>query len=77
MNRVAKTAIRHAALNDIIAETTAFLAAGVLPESIVLDKSIGTLRDRTPRWLLAAWKALTNGDHALKVSYRMPTGCLY
>ncbi|KAG8955750.1 hypothetical protein FRC04_007741 [Tulasnella sp. 424] len=68
INRLAKEAIRRAALEDIIKETTAFLEAGISPESIVLDKTIGTLRNRTPGWLLAAWKAVNQGDHVLKVS---------
>ncbi|KAG8917045.1 hypothetical protein FRC01_002695 [Tulasnella sp. 417] len=72
INRVAKEAIRRAALDDIIKETTSQLESGITTESIILDKTIGTLRDRTPGWLLAAWKAVNKRDLVVK-SWEMCT----
>lgn len=69
MNRAAKNAIRRAELDDVVNETTALLESGVAAEAIILDKTIGTLRDRTPGSLLEAWKAINQRDLVLKVSY--------
>ncbi|KAG8938021.1 hypothetical protein FRC00_001924 [Tulasnella sp. 408] len=66
LNRLAKEAIHRAALDDIIRETTGQLERGSPAESIILDKTIGMLRDRTPGWLLAAWKAVNQRDRVLK-----------
>ncbi|KAG8921912.1 hypothetical protein FRC01_014745, partial [Tulasnella sp. 417] len=74
INRVAKEAIKRAALAEIVKETTYLLAKGTPAAAVVLDKTIGTLRDRTPSWLLAAWKAIDKSDLVLKSWEACTTG---
>jgi hypothetical protein len=45
-----KQAIRQAQLEDMVSETMGYLKDGVEPTAIRLDTTIGTLRDRSPRW---------------------------
>lgn len=66
--RVIKNAIKASSHSDIVNETLALLESGVEPGTIVLDKTVGTLRDRSPRWLLAAREALMRPGVILKVS---------
>lgn len=67
--RVIKNAIKRVSHSDIVNETLELLRAGVEPGTIVLDKRVGTLRDRSPQWLLAARDALMQPGVVEKVPY--------
>ncbi|KEP45194.1 DDE superfamily endonuclease, partial [Rhizoctonia solani 123E] len=60
LQRVAKAAMRQKALADVINETNALLSDGADPTTVVHDKSIKTLRDRSVSWMLEAHRALDN-----------------
>lgn len=67
MQRILKLGIKRACHADIVNETLGHLANGSTGEGIVLDKTIGTLRDRSVRWILAGFDAVNNPDLVLKV----------
>jgi hypothetical protein len=50
IQRPFKQALRQAQLEDVVTETMSHLQDGVDPSAIRLDVTIGTLRDRSPRW---------------------------
>jgi hypothetical protein len=67
MQRLLKLAGRRSQQNDLIQEAKAKLGDGQSAECIVFDKSIGTLRDRSVRWLLDAHDAVNKPEIVLKV----------
>ncbi|KAG8913286.1 hypothetical protein FRC01_004623 [Tulasnella sp. 417] len=57
---------RNACHADIINEARARLRHGEDADVIALDRSIGTLRDRTPQWLIKAFQAINKKELILK-----------
>ncbi|EJU02002.1 hypothetical protein DACRYDRAFT_79693 [Dacryopinax primogenitus] len=75
MQRPLKAIIRKAALDDVIQETQEQLKHGwIAPETIKLDVTLGTLRDRTVRWLLEAHKACNTPERVLNAWQICNTG---
>ncbi|EUC54439.1 DDE superfamily endonuclease, partial [Rhizoctonia solani AG-3 Rhs1AP] len=58
LQKIAKAAIRQRSLADIINETTMALRNGADPTTLVNDKSIGTLRNRSVTWINEAIRAI-------------------
>lgn len=67
IQRVYKHSIRRSQLDDIVREMTAHLERGGTPETLKLDTTIGTLRDRSPRWFIKAYKDTDNPELVRKV----------
>jgi hypothetical protein len=66
--RVVKLAMRRAAHEDIVNETSIALAAGCAPSDVVNDQTIGTLRNRSVRWLVEGYNAIKDPKLIKKVS---------
>jgi hypothetical protein len=68
IQRPFKLAIKQAQHADIVEETLRLLQAGVDPENVRLDTSIGTLRDRSVGWLVKAYNKINKPSIVKKVS---------
>jgi hypothetical protein len=74
LQRVLKTAIQSASHADIVVETVNALRSGTAPERVLNDQSIGTLRNRTPNWLLKGFKAINKPELVKKVCRLIANG---
>ncbi|KAF9507476.1 hypothetical protein BS47DRAFT_1278800, partial [Hydnum rufescens UP504] len=52
IQHILKLIIKHAAHADIVNEILALLDNGTLPENILLDKSLPSLRDHSLHWIV-------------------------
>ncbi|KAG1876946.1 hypothetical protein C8R48DRAFT_591009, partial [Suillus tomentosus] len=62
-----KLAIKELQHEDIVAETLTQLTAGRTADKIRLDVTKGTLRDRSVRWVVEAYKLINKPDIVQKV----------
>ncbi|KIO18301.1 hypothetical protein M407DRAFT_43654, partial [Tulasnella calospora MUT 4182] len=65
--RVLKTAIKHACHADVVNEALQLLKTRGDGEVVLLDRTVGTLRDRTPHWLIKAHDAINKQSLIKKV----------
>jgi hypothetical protein len=68
MQRLMKVVVRRSQQEDIVQETLAMLKKGVPPKDIKLDDSIKTLRDRSVKWLVEAFRAINDPQIVKKVT---------
>lgn len=69
IQRVLKHALKRASHMDVIKETLHALEVDkIAPEAVMLDKRLGTMRDRSVMWLLKAYDACNNPALVRKVS---------
>lgn len=66
--RVLKTAIKRACHADVVNEALQLLETGGDTDMLLLDRTVGTLRDRTPHWLIKAYDAINKQSLIKKVS---------
>lgn len=66
IQRVYKHSIRRSQLEDIVREMSFHLEGGGTPETLKLDTTIGTLRDRSPHWFVKAYNDTNDRDLILK-----------
>ncbi|KAG1815890.1 hypothetical protein EV424DRAFT_1304824, partial [Suillus variegatus] len=62
IQRPLKLAIKELQHEDIVAETLTQLTAGRTADEIRLDVTKGTLRDRSVRWVVEAYKLINKPD---------------
>ncbi|KAG9123678.1 hypothetical protein FRC07_014300 [Ceratobasidium sp. 392] len=62
IQRIFKLAVRHASHCDIVDETMGLLQSGVPPSEVVNDTSLGTLRNRSVRWILEGYNAVNDPE---------------
>ncbi|KAF8600459.1 hypothetical protein BDV93DRAFT_419443, partial [Ceratobasidium sp. AG-I] len=55
INRILKHRIKAACIDYLAKETERQLRAGVTPANVVLNTTVGTLRNASTGWLLSAW----------------------
>ena len=67
IQRPLKLSIRRSQQQDILDEVKAKLGEDD-DSTIILDKTIGTLRDRTVHWALQAYKEINKPEIVMKVS---------
>jgi hypothetical protein len=67
IQRVLKLAIRRTALQDVINDTTEQLGRGVEPNMVVFEKRLPVVRDRSLRWLIHGYKAISHPELIKKV----------
>lgn len=67
IQRPLKLAIKELQHEDIVAETLTQLTAGRTADEIRLDVTKGTLRDRSVRWVVEAYKLINKPDIVQKV----------
>ena len=60
IQRPLKLDLKRSCLADMVDETRQYLKSGIDSKNIVLDKTIGTLRDRIPAWLISAHKRIND-----------------
>lgn len=70
--RVVKLAMRRAAHEDLINETSDALASGTSPLEVFNDQTVKTLRNRSVRWLLEGYKAIDDPRLIKKVRNSLP-----
>ena len=68
IQKLFKAAVRCRQHEDIIEETLQQLKQGIAPDRLRLDTQLGTLRDRSVRWLVEAYNAINKPEIVLKVS---------
>lgn len=68
IQRVVKLAMRRAAHEDLVNETSQALASGTAPLDVVNNQKVKTLRNRSVRWLLEGYKAINDPRLIKKVS---------
>ncbi|KAG9122469.1 hypothetical protein FRC07_001129 [Ceratobasidium sp. 392] len=61
-HRTLKLSIQQAAHNDVVDETFRAIESGTLPEDVVNDQSLQTLRNRSVNWILAGYHAINKPD---------------
>lgn len=69
LQRPIKLAIKEFQHADIVNETLTQLSSGTVASDIRLDTTKGTLRDRSVRWFVEAYKAVNKTDLIKKVSF--------
>jgi hypothetical protein len=67
IQRLLKLAIRRACHDDIVQEIVLALESGLAPSEIVNDSSIGTLRNRSVRWIVEGYKGISSPELVKKV----------
>jgi hypothetical protein len=72
MQRPIKQVIRRCRNSDVIEETLASLRTGADPTTIRVDTTVGTLRDRSAGWILAAYQVLNRPEIVKKVRRKCP-----
>jgi hypothetical protein len=68
LQRLLKLAISKHAHADIVAETVDALRSGTPPEKVINDQSVGTLRDRSVRWMVEGYRAINKPELIKKAS---------
>jgi hypothetical protein len=69
LQRPIKLAIKELQHEDIVNETLMQLSSGTVPSEVRLDVTKGTLRDRSVRWFVEAYKAVNKTDLIKKVCF--------
>ena len=69
LQRPIKLAIKELQHEDIVNETLTQLSSGTVPSEVRLDVTKGTLRDRSVRWFVEAYKAVNKTDLIKKVRF--------
>jgi len=68
IQRPLKHAVRQCQHADVVDETLALLEAGTSPADLRLDTTIGTVRDRSVRWMVKAYDAINKPSVVKKVN---------
>jgi len=71
IQRVLKLAIRRTALQDVINDTTEQLDHGVEPNMVAFEKRLSVVRDRSVRWLVHGYGAISNPELIKKVIFQI------
>ncbi|EMD30919.1 hypothetical protein CERSUDRAFT_145753 [Gelatoporia subvermispora B] len=66
IQRILKHAMRRSGHLHMVNETLAQLNQGVDPEKVMLDKSIGVIRDRSVEWMYHGYNAINKPEIVLK-----------
>jgi hypothetical protein len=74
IQRPFKLAIKKAQLEDVITELSTHLNGGGTADTLKLDVTIGTLRDRCVKWFICAHDAISNPIFIRKTFERCRTG---
>lgn len=69
IQKILKLAIKKSAHADVVDETLVQLNQGVLPEAVIIQKTIGTLWDRSVQWMVDGFNMINRVDVVKKVGF--------